>query len=93
MSTLAVFLSGVATTSFVLAGLFFFRFWRRTRDRLFIAFGIAFWLMALNQGLIVLSNIPREEQSWLYLLRVGAFGLLIVAIVAKNFRPGASKSP
>lgn len=91
MSPLANFLSGVATTGFVLAGLFFFRFWRRTGDRLFVAFGIAFWLMALNQGLIVLSGIPREEQSWLYLLRVGAFGLLIVAIVAKNLRSGRSK--
>jgi Family of unknown function (DUF5985) len=86
MSSLAIFLSGVATTGFVLAGLFFFRFWRRTRDGLFVAFGIAFWLMALNQGLIAIPGIPREEQSWLYLLRLGAFGLLIVAIIAKNFR-------
>jgi len=91
MSALANFLSGVATTGFVLAGLFFFRFWRRTGDGLFVAFGIAFWLMALNQGLIVLSGIPREEQSWLYLLRLAAFGLLIVAIIAKTFRPGPSK--
>jgi hypothetical protein len=93
MSALAVFLSGVATTGFILAGLFFFRFWRRTGDGLFIAFGVAFLLMALNQGLIVLSGIPREEQSWLYLLRLAAFGLLIIAIVAKNFRPNISKSP
>jgi hypothetical protein len=87
MSELAIFLSAVATTGFVLAGLFFFRFWRRTNERLFLAFGIAFCLLALNQGLIVLSSIPREEQTWLYLLRLAAFGILIVAIVGKNFRP------
>jgi hypothetical protein len=91
MSTLTIFLAGVATTGFVLAGLFFFRFWRRTGDGLFIAFGIAFWLMALNQGLLVLSEIPREEQSWLYLLRIAAFALLIIAIIAKNFRSTPSK--
>lgn len=91
MSTLTVFLAGVATTGFVLAGLFFFRFWRRTNDGLFLAFGVAFWLMALNQGLIVLSGIPREEQSWLYLLRIAAFALLIIAVIAKNFLARPSK--
>jgi hypothetical protein len=92
MSTLTTFLAGVATTGFVLAGLFFFRFWRRTGEGLFFAFGIAFWLMALNQGLIVLSGIPREEQSWLYLLRIAAFALLIIAVIAKNFPSRPSKS-
>jgi hypothetical protein len=90
MSSIGVFLSGMGTMGFVVAGLFFFRFWRRTRDSLFIAFGVAFCLFALNQGLIVFSPVPQEEQSWLFLLRVAGFALLIVAIVAKTLRSGRS---
>jgi hypothetical protein len=91
MSTTASFLYGMATMGFIVAGLFFLRFWQRTRDRLFLTFGGAFWLLALNQAVVALSGIPREEQSWVYLLRIAAFSLLIVAIIAKNMggdRPG-----
>ena len=35
------FLSGAVTMGFVIAGLFFLRFWKRTREGLFIAFAFA----------------------------------------------------
>ena len=44
----------------------------------------AFWLLACAQALVALSGIPREEQSWIFLIRLAAFVLLIVAIVRKN---------
>jgi hypothetical protein len=78
------FLSGAITFGFLIAGLFFLRFWKRTGDGLFIAFALAFWLLGLNQALIALTDIPVEERSWLYLLRLAAFGLIIVSIVLKN---------
>lgn len=84
--TLYSFLSGAVTCGFLIAGLFFFRFWKRTGDSLFGAFAAAFWLLGLNQALLVLINIPVEERSWLYLLRLAAFILILVAIVAKNRR-------
>jgi hypothetical protein len=83
-----LFLSGVITMGYVIAGLFFLRFWSRTRDSLFIAFACAFWLLAVNQALVALAGVPREEQSWIYLLRLGAFTLIIAAIVRKNLRSG-----
>ena len=79
------FLAGAVTMGHLAAGLFFLRFWRRTQDRLFLIFAFAFWLLAANQALVTLSGIPREEQSWIYLLRLAAFTLIILAIVAKNF--------
>ena len=82
------FLSGAVTLGFCLAGLFFLSFWRRTHDGLFLAFAFAFWLLGLNQALIALTNIPVEERSWLYLFRLAAFALILVAIVRKN-RPRA----
>jgi hypothetical protein len=80
------FVSGAITIGYVIAGLFFLRFWTRTRDGLFGAFALAFWLLALNQALVALAGIPREEHSWIYLLRLAAFTLIIIAIVRKNLR-------
>lgn len=92
--TLMAFFSGLITMGFAVAGLFFFRFWRRTGDALFAAFGLSFWLFALNQSLLTLSGIPREEQSWIYLIRLAGFAVLIVAIVGKNWnRPNLRSTP
>lgn len=84
MTHLNPFLSGAITAGFIVASLFFFSFWRRTRDSLFAAFGAAFLLLAANQALITLAGIPEEHRSWVYLLRLAAFALLIFAIVRKN---------
>lgn len=86
MRTEVVFLSGMVTIGFLIGGLFFLRFWYRTRDRLFLAFGAAFFLFALNQALVALSDTPREDQSVFYLLRFAGFSLLIGAIIVKNIK-------
>ena len=78
------FLAGMVTLGFLAAGLFFVRFWRRSRDLLFLAFASAFWLMALNQALVVLVPETDNAKSWFYLLRVAAFVLIAAAIVHKN---------
>jgi hypothetical protein len=53
------FLSGAVTFAHVLAALYFLRFWRRTRDRLFLSFALAFVLFALNQGLAFVFAVYR----------------------------------
>jgi hypothetical protein len=78
------FLSGAVTLGYLVVGLFFLRFWRRTADSLFAIFAIAFWLLAANQAIIALTGIDQEYYSWVYLLRAAAFGLIIVAILMKN---------
>ena len=89
MSSTAFFLSGAITAGFLVASVFFSRFWRRTGDGLFLAFSAAFALLALNHALVGLLAIPREEQSPIYLLRLAAFVLIIVAVLRKNMaRPG-----
>ena len=79
------FLSGVCTGGFLIASLFFFRFWKRTRDRLFVLFGLAFLLFAVNQVAILLSHTQREDLSWIYLFRLLGFLLLLAGILGKNF--------
>lgn len=86
---LFLYMSGAITMGYLVAGLFFLRFWARTGDAIFIAFSLAFWLLALNQGVVSLADIPREDRSWVYLLRLLAFTLIIVAIVRKNLQRGS----
>jgi hypothetical protein len=78
------FLSGAVTLGFLVAGLFFFGFWRRTGDSLFGAFAAAFWLLSAHQASLILAEVPVEERSWLYLLRLAAFVVILIAIAAKN---------
>lgn len=80
------FLSGMIAMGFAVCAAFFLRFWRRTGDMLFIVFAIAFLLLALNQTLSVILDLPLEERSPLYLLRLVAFLIIIIAIVRKNFK-------
>jgi hypothetical protein len=74
----------------VIAFVFFWRFWHRTRDKLFLMFGAAFLLLAVHRGLLEAMDVAREEQSWHYLIRLVAFLLIIVAILLKN---AESKGP
>jgi len=81
------FLTGVVTAGFLIAAVFFFRFWKTTQDTFFAILGIAFVLFAANQAAVVLLEVSHEEQSWIYVLRLVGFALLLVAIALKNI-PG-----
>ena len=81
------FLSGAVTLGHLVAALFFLRFWRKTADRLFLAFAMAFVLFALNQAFASILAIYHEPTSFIYALRVLGFVLIVVAIVDKNFFP------
>jgi len=78
------FMSGLITAIFLVCALFFVRFWRRTRDTLFVGFAIAFFLLALGQALTAVLSLEAEERTWIYLIRLAAFVILIVTIVRKN---------
>ena len=78
------FLSGAATMGFLVACLFFLRFWQKTSDRFFLSFAVAFLLLALNQALAQWIGAADERVGYTYLLRVLGFALILVAIVDKN---------
>jgi hypothetical protein len=84
------FLGGAVAMGFAVAALMFLKFWRRTRVGLFLAFAGAFLLLGVNQALLTLSRIPLEERSWLYLVRLAAFLLILAALWWQNrrSRPG-----
>jgi len=78
------FLQTVSATAAVAAGLFFFRFWRESRDRLFAFFGAAFWVLAVSWVLLALINPSDETRPYVYAIRLVAFLLLIVGMIDKN---------
>lgn len=82
------FLSGAVTFGYLVAALFFARFWKKTGDRLFVAFAIAFVLLALNQALAQWLGAADERVAYTYLLRVLGFVLILAAIVDKNLFGG-----
>lgn len=82
--TLFDFLSGAITLGFLVAGLFFLRFWRRTHDRLFLAFAVAFALLGVGQAVQALANISQEERSYIFLIRLAAFTIILAAVIRKN---------
>jgi hypothetical protein len=77
---------GAIIMGYAVAAVFFLKFWRRTADNLFLAFAAAFLLMAATPLLTILLEVPREEQSPFYLLRLLAFLIIIVAIIGKSRR-------
>lgn len=82
------YMSGAVTLTYCVAAMYFFTFWRRAGDRLFLTFGIAFSLLALNQIVLFVLGAADERGNYAYVLRVLAFGLILFAIVDKNVSGG-----
>jgi hypothetical protein len=78
------FLAGAVTLGFTVAAVFFLRFWRKTADRLFLAFAAAFALLAVNQVLAAVLEFGDERTPFVYSLRVLGFLLILWAVVDKN---------
>jgi hypothetical protein len=77
-------LTGAIAVGWLLAGLFFFRFWHHTRDRFFLWFALSFWMEALNRVALGLLVGASEDNPLFYGIRLIAYGLIILAIWQKN---------
>lgn len=75
----------IAALSFVI-GCYFMRFWRVTRDRFFLLFGMSFWIEAGNRSMLGFVSVWREDTPGYYLVRLLAYGLILYAIIDKNIR-------
>lgn len=77
-------ISGFLLAGNLVVGLFFLRFWKRTRDRLFLYFAAAFVILGSQRLLLGLATGTTEDVTHLYVLRLVAFVVILWAIVAKN---------
>jgi hypothetical protein len=85
------FLMGAIAMGWAVAALFFLRFWRETRDRLFLMFAIAFCLLGVTRIIMAVASGAHDEHSYLYWVRLAAYLVILVAIIDKN-RPSAAKA-
>jgi hypothetical protein len=83
------FISGGVAFGYLMAGVFFLRFWRRTHDRLFVMFALAFWLLGIVRFAIVATSVTTgevHEDHFLYWFRLIAYLLILAGILDKNLR-------
>jgi hypothetical protein len=82
--TTLTFLWGASAAAAAVAGLFFLKFWRRTRDRFFLAFALAFWALTFNWVGLAATRRGDEARTYFYLVRLAAFVLILGAVADKN---------
>lgn len=77
------FLAGAVALGYGLCGVGFLRLWACSRDRFFLVFAVAFWLLMLP-AFSALWGVPEEDRAWVYMARVAAYVLISGAIIGKN---------
>lgn len=84
MSAINPFLLGAISMASLVASLFFLKFWHKTHDRLFLLFGLSFFVEGINRAALALSSNPREGEPFFYMVRLLSFALILVAVLDKN---------
>ena len=87
------FMSGAIFMACAAAGLVFLRFWRRTGDRFFAIFALSFWLLGAERVILALIQPVDETRTFVHLIRLVAFALIVVAIADKNRAAGRGAQP
>jgi hypothetical protein len=84
MQSLTQFISGGIALGYWAIGVFFLRFWRKTRDPLFRVFAVAFWILCFERILLLIVRPEDEMRPYVYIVRFAAFMLLAAGIIYKN---------
>lgn len=90
-SQLYTLLAGMVSMASFVAGLMFLRYWRRSRDPLFVYFCLAFFVDGGVRVLQAVLTIEAAHEAYVYLPRLATFALIAWAIVDKNRRTGRDR--
>lgn len=77
-------IAGAIIMGYFVAALFFFRYWRRTEDRLFCLFATAFAILGSQRLALHAFGEKLEDTTIFYVLRLAAFLIILYAIWDKN---------
>jgi hypothetical protein len=77
------FFRGAAAMAALAIALFFLRYWRTSRERLFFSFSVAFLLLSLNWALPALGGTLASHAHF---FRFAGFALIAYAVLDKNRR-------
>ncbi|KYG63212.1 hypothetical protein AZI86_16040 [Bdellovibrio bacteriovorus] len=78
------FIYGAVMMASLCNGLFFLKFWRKTGDRFFSMFAAAFILLSVERWLLLFIKTANETNTWVFMVRLVAFALIIGAVIDKN---------
>jgi len=85
--TLDLFLLGYIAALSAAATIFFLRYWKETRDSLFLSFAAFFAIQGGTRIVDLSSPSPNLIVGWVYVLRLLAVLLVVAAILRRNTRP------
>jgi drug/metabolite transporter superfamily protein YnfA len=80
----ADFVSGATMAAALVIALIFFRYWRQSRDRLFLMFSLGFLVFSVSRLILAFLEEDDEGRVYVYGLRLIAFLLILAAIIDKN---------
>lgn len=81
---MTLFAWGACAALSSVAGLFFWKFYRDTSDRLFAMFAMAFWCLAAHWCGLAIVNPEADTRHYFFVIRLMGFLLIIAAIIDKN---------
>lgn len=79
-------LTGAIAMASIVIALFFVRFWRDAGDPFFLYFALSFLIEGVHR--LASSQLMlgmHEDDPWHYLIRLIAYGLILWAILEKNW--------
>jgi hypothetical protein len=86
MTTYIASMLGALVAMSALAALFFLRYWRTSRDQLFLWFAGAFATFGVSWALLAYDTGASEHSLYIYVIRMLGFLQILVAILLKNRR-------
>ena len=86
--SLVLFLHGAVSMASAIAGVLFLTYWRDSRDRFFVFFAVAFWVLGINWIVVAAVDPSAEHRHWFHAIRIVAFAFILIGIADKNRRRG-----
>lgn len=86
-------LAGAIAMASMLIALFFFRFWRDAGDRFFLYFALSFLIEGVHRLVSGIVLATHEDSPLHYLIRLLAYGLILWALLEKNWPRNKPRQP
>jgi hypothetical protein len=77
-------ISGALMMACFVVGMFFMKFWRKSHDKLFFMFALAFFTLSIERLVLGYLGTNNEISPKVYFFRMSAFLIILFAIINKN---------
>jgi peptidoglycan/LPS O-acetylase OafA/YrhL len=79
-------LYGAFAAGYLICSLLFVRMWRTVRAPLIMMMALAFGLMSLAYLLLGVTHTDESDDTWIYMIRLLAFVVILAGIALTNLR-------